>query len=97
MCGRLQALVSLHSCRHLLPAALTSACVLVPVAREVAFGYMLFTSSTSSGCGSSALERPWHCLVLLSAQVSTTKDTSLALLVMDAAEAEGRRALASRA
>lgn len=67
MCGRLQAPVSLHSCWHLLPAALTSACALLPVAREVAFGYMLFTSSTSSRCGSSAPECLWRCLVLPSA------------------------------
>ena len=37
MCGRLPTLVSLHSCGHLLPATLTSACVLLPVAWEVAF------------------------------------------------------------
>lgn len=37
MCGRLPAPVSLHSCGHPLPASLTSACVLLPVAREVAF------------------------------------------------------------
>ena len=37
MCDRPPAPVSLHSCGHLLPATLTSACVLLPVAWEVAF------------------------------------------------------------
>ena len=37
MCSRFPVLVSLHSCRHLLPVALTRACVLLPIAREVYF------------------------------------------------------------
>jgi hypothetical protein len=37
MCGQLSMLVSLHLCGLLLPTALTSACVLLPVTREVAF------------------------------------------------------------
>jgi len=61
------------------------------------FCYMLVTSSASSGCALLAQERSWHCLVLSSSSVGTTKETSLVLLVMDAAYAEGRRALASYA
>jgi hypothetical protein len=71
--------------------------VLLPVPREVAFGYMLPSSSAPSGCGSSALEHLRRCLVMSSFQGGTAKDTSLVLLVADAADAEGRRALASRA
>ena len=54
---------------------------------------MLPTSSAPFGCGSSAPEHSWRCLVLSSAKVGTIKDTSLALLVVDVADAKGRMAL----
>jgi hypothetical protein len=54
---------------------------------------MLPTSSAPFGCGSSAKEHLWRCLVLPSAKAGNIKDTSLVLLVVDVADAEGRMAL----
>jgi hypothetical protein len=54
---------------------------------------MLPTLSPPSGCVSSAQERLWRCLMMSTAMVDTIKDTSLALLVVDVADAEGRLAL----
>ena len=51
---------------------------------------MLTTLRAPIGCGSSAQECLWGCLVLSPTKVGNTKDTSLALLVVDVANDKGR-------
>lgn len=55
--------------------------------------HVAYVERTLWVCGSSAKEHLWRCLVLPSAKAGNIKDTSLVLLVVDVADAEGRMAL----
>src|SRR5699024_7888248 len=57
-CGRLPAPVSHRSGGHPVPAALRSACVLLPVPREAVLDTRCLRRAHPPGCGSSARERP---------------------------------------
>lgn len=93
MCGRLPAPVSLHSCGHRIARCVDECLRAATCSTGSCVRNMLPTSSAPFGCGSSAQERLWRCLMMPSAMDGTIKDTSLVLLVVDAADAEGRRAL----
>jgi hypothetical protein len=93
MCGRLQAPVSRHSCGHRIACCVDKCLRDATRSTGSCVRYMLPTSSAPFGSGSSAQERLWRCLMLSSAMDGSIKDTSLALLVVDAADAEGRMAL----
>uniref|UniRef100_A0A804UN63 Uncharacterized protein n=1 Tax=Zea mays TaxID=4577 RepID=A0A804UN63_MAIZE len=79
--------------RHPVPAALRSACVLLPVPREAVLDTRLpFVELTPRGAARRLDERPRRLpRAAVGPMAGGTEDTSLALLVSDVAHAEGRR------